>query len=86
MRLKKATVSQEHKSVYKDLAALIARHAEGMTALEVLVIAGNIVGKLVAMQDQRTVTPTMAMEIVLKNIEAGNAEALAIILQSKGTA
>jgi len=62
----------EHEVAYQELAALISRHADKMSAKEVLAIAANIVGKLVAMQDQRTMTAAAAMEIVARNIELGN--------------
>lgn len=62
----------EHEVAYQDLVALINRHAEKLTALELLAVAANMVGKLVALQDQRTTTPEMAMEVVARNIEYGN--------------
>ena len=36
--------------------------------------AANMVGKLLAMQDQRKFTAEVAMEIVAMNIERGNAQ------------
>lgn len=65
------TTKPEHEIAYQDLCKLMARHPK-LTPLEMLAVAANMVGKLVAMQDQRTTTPAMAMEIVAKNIEYGN--------------
>lgn len=62
----------EHQVAYVDLANLLSKHAATMTPLELLAVAANMVGKLVAMQDQRTITPKRAMEIVAANIELGN--------------
>jgi hypothetical protein len=76
----------EHEVAYQDLVLLIRKHADKMTALEILAVGANMLGKLVAMQDQRTVTPDMAMKIVAENIEYGNKEVLAQLSQSKGTA
>jgi hypothetical protein len=45
-----------------------------------------MLGKLVALQDQRTVLPAMAMEIVAQNIECGNKQVLERLSQSKGIA
>jgi hypothetical protein len=62
----------EHEVAYKDICELINKHAAKLTAEEILCIAANLVGKLIAMQDQRTMTAQRAMDIVLLNIEFGN--------------
>ena len=62
----------EHEVAYQVLCDLIRKHADKMDALELLAVAGNMVGKLIAMQDQSTVTAVVAMETVAKNIEHGN--------------
>lgn len=74
----------EHEVAYQDLLKLIGKH-RGVTALEMLAIGANAVGKLIAMQDQRTVSGEMAMEIVMKNIESGNAQALEMVGAAGGT-
>lgn len=66
----------EHEVVYQELAALIGKHASTMSAVEILAVASNMVGKLVAMQDQRKTTPAGAMKIVMKNLEVGNRQAI----------
>lgn len=74
----------EHEVVYQDLCKLIARHAEKMTPLEVLAVAANMVGKLVAMQDQRKTSVAMAMEVVSRNIEVGNKAVIDQLVNSNG--
>jgi hypothetical protein len=74
----------EHQVAYNDLCMLIGKHASKVSPLEMLAIASNMVGKLVAMQDQRIVTPKMAMELVAKNIDEGNNQALVEINQTIG--
>lgn len=76
----------EHEVAYQDLCALVNKHADRLSALELLAVAANMLGKLVALQDQRKVTPAMAMEVVAQNIEHGNQQVLAQIAQSKGSA
>lgn len=66
----------EHEVAYQDLTALVAKHADKLSSLELLAVAANMLGKLVALQDQRTVTPAKAMKIVAKNLELGNKQAL----------
>lgn len=45
--------------------------------LEDLAVASLAVGRIIAYQDKRTMTPQMAMDIVLKNINIGNQEMIA---------
>jgi hypothetical protein len=66
----------EHEVAYQDLCALVNRHAGKLSSLELLAVAANMIGKLVALQDQRSVTPAQAMEVVAKNIEQGNQQVL----------
>jgi hypothetical protein len=77
----------EHEAAYQDLCLLINKHSDKLTGLELLAVAANMLGKLVALQDQRAVTPAMAMEVVAQNLEYGNKQVLEQLLtQSKGTA
>lgn len=71
-----------HEVAYQDLAALVSKHAKSLTSVELLAVAANMVGKLVAMQDQRTVTPAMAMEVVAANVEEGNKQVLAQLMMA----
>ena len=71
------SVKPEHEIAYKEISALLERHSAKLSALEVLAIASNMVGKLVALQDQRIMTPNQALEVVMQNIEMGNREAIA---------
>lgn len=74
----------DHEVAYKDLLILIGKHSNNLTPLELLAIASNLVGKLVALQDQRTITPADAMEVVARNVEQGNREVLETLLASSG--
>lgn len=76
----------EHEVLYQELIALVNKHAGKLDALQMLAVASNMLGKLVAMQDQRTVTPDLAMEVVAKNIEHGNQQVLEQLGASKGRA
>ena len=76
----------EHEATYQELVAIVRRHADQLSALEILAIAANMVGKLIALQDQRTVSPSAAMEVVSKNIEMGNQQALAEVSKSRESA
>jgi len=75
----------EHEVLYQDLCALCNKHKD-LPALELLAVAANMLGKLIALQDQRKVTPAQAMEIVARNLEHGNKTILEELQKSKGTA
>lgn len=76
----------EHEVAYQDINILISKHAASLSALELLAVASNLVGKLVAFQDQRITTPEQAMQIVGANIEHGNEQAVAKLSRTKGRA
>jgi uncharacterized protein YejL (UPF0352 family) len=76
----------EHEVLYQEIVALIDKHAGKLSAMEMLAVASNMLGKLIAMQDQRVITPAMAMEIVAHNIEHGNKEVLDQLGHSRGQA
>jgi Asp-tRNA(Asn)/Glu-tRNA(Gln) amidotransferase B subunit len=75
----------EHEAAYQDLCQLVNRHASKLTSLELLAVAANMLGKLIALQDQRTISPSQAMEIVAQNIEHGNKQVLDELGKSRGT-
>jgi hypothetical protein len=77
--------SPEYEVAYRDLCKLVNKHASKLTALELLAVASNMLGKLVALQDQRTITPAMAMEVVVQNIEHGNKQVLDQLGRSQGS-
>lgn len=77
---------EEHEVLYQDLCRLVNKHADKLTSLEVLAVAANMVGKLIALQDQRSVSPEMALSVVSLNIEHGNQQVLNQLQQSDGNA
>ena len=68
----------EHEVAYQDLVALMRRHADKMTAEEMLAVGGNMLGKMIAMQDRATMSPDRALQIVSLNIQEGNDQVLAM--------
>ena len=70
--MSKHAAQTEHEVAYQELCGLLYRQAEKVSAEELLAIASNMVGKLIAMQDKRTMTTDRAMEIVMHNLEYGN--------------
>ena len=66
----------EHGALYVELCELLAKHHPDVSSDQMLAIAANLVGKLIAMQDPRVITPQAAMLIVVENITIGNREIL----------
>lgn len=82
-RFKSFAPSALHQRCRDAMIASIRKEAADMSAADILAIAAYTVGQLIALQDQRTMTPDQAMELVAKNIEAGNAHALAEVASVK---
>lgn len=74
----------EHEAAYQDLCRILNKHADKLTAIELLAIAANMVGKLVALQDQRTTSPELAMKTVSLNIEHGNRSVIDHLANNSG--
>ncbi|MEB3421895.1 hypothetical protein ACFSDD_09150 [Salipiger marinus] len=55
-----------------------------LSQVEALALCAHITGAAIAMQDQRIMTPEKAMEIVSRNIEAGNAAAVSVVASADG--
>lgn len=84
--MKMIIAKKEHEVAYADLLALIRKHADKITAEELLAIAANMLGKLIAYQDQRTMTHERAIKTILSNIERGNQQAInELRTKSEGT-
>lgn len=74
----------QHEVAYQDICKLVSKHADKLSAHELLAVAANMLGKLVAMQDQRVMSPALAMEIVAQNLEHGNKAVVDHLTNSKG--
>lgn len=79
--MKRKDTTPEHEVAFADILALLSKHAENISSLEMLALASNVVGKLLAMQDQRTMTPQAGLELIMRNIEVGNQQAIAELIK-----
>lgn len=84
-RTRVVVASDTHQALHKDVAALLSKYADKLTAAEVLAIMGVIVGQTIALQDQTAMTGDQAMDIVLTNIEQGNAAVINTLREVGGT-
>lgn len=78
-KLKSCIPNSDHLAFMDDAKALLRKY-EHLNAMQLLAIASQLVGNLIALQDQTKVTPNMAMEVVSKNLEIGNATAIETFL------
>lgn len=70
----------EHQALLGGFKACLGREGKDLPAEELLAIAAQFVGMLVAVQDRRRYTPDAAMAIVSRNIEIGNGSAVDSLL------
>ncbi|MBI1359834.1 MAG: hypothetical protein GC155_06060 [Alphaproteobacteria bacterium] len=66
------------------MARLKAALDPALDAQEMLALVSQLVGNLIALQDQRKMTPDMAMQLVARNIEIGNAVAIDAVKSAGG--
>lgn len=76
VKMKTVPVPPEAERCRQALANAMRPYADKLGPQGMLAVASAFVGQLVALQDQRTMTPAMAMEIVARNIEGANQEVL----------
>lgn len=71
-KMKTVKVSPDTEACRLALIDAIRPFADRIGPQGMLAVASALVGQLIAMQDQRMVSPAMAMEIVARNIELAN--------------
>ncbi|MDE2469419.1 MAG: hypothetical protein KGL35_11900 [Bradyrhizobium sp.] len=72
------------EAAFQAMLAALRPYADALGPAGMLAVTANLVGKLIAMQDQRIMTPAMAMEIVASNIEAANQDVISRLAKSHG--
>jgi hypothetical protein len=75
-----------HQTFKRDLDKLLKKHIGRLSAQDLLAVASQVVGMIVALQDQRTMTPDMAIAIVIENIQVGNTSVVMNLNKTKGSA
>lgn len=75
------TPSPKHHEFMEKLkgVAIDALKTDTLTAPEVLAITAQLVGILIALQDQRKFTHEIIMSMIVNNIEVGNQSAIAMV-------
>jgi hypothetical protein len=74
--------TDQHRAFRKSMEQCIAEHGATLDAAEILALLAQLVGQVIALQDQRKVTPEMAMQCVIKNMQQGNEQAMQSLLSA----
>lgn len=77
MKTKSKAPTPDMEAFRNDLIAVMNKHAGHLDASEMMALAAYTTGQIMAMQDARKWTSELALEVVARNIEAGNAQAIA---------
>jgi hypothetical protein len=78
MKVKVIEPNPAHQAFHLAFSALMKKHVGDLSAEELLALTANVVGRVLAFQDQRTMTTERAMQLIKRNIEQGNAEAITL--------
>lgn len=73
-----------HEAFRNALIAVFREHETTVSAQEMLAISSHFVGQLVALQDQRKVTPDQALRIVAANLGEGNRQVVRELMEKSG--
>ena len=72
-----------HSAFHDSLKAALTEH-QHLSPPEMLAIASQFVGTLLALQDQRTMTAERGLDLIGKNIEIGNAMMIEVAFGETG--
>lgn len=86
MKTKLFGTDARHTTFKQDLDKLLKKHAARLPADHLLAISSQVVGMIVALQDQRTMSTERALKIVSENIELGNQGIVNAMMETKGNA
>jgi hypothetical protein len=76
----------QHLALMTAFKQPIGIEGKDMPAPEILAIACQLVGNLIAVQDQRIYSSEKVMELVSRNIQIGNQVAIEELLKTEGSA
>lgn len=76
MKTKLHSPTIDHKAFRNDMIAVMDKHAGALDASEMLALAAYTTGQIMAIQNARKWTPATVLEVIIKNIEAGNQQAI----------
>lgn len=84
VKTKSIDPNEKHLKFRKALEGALREGGAELQADEILAITAHLVGQLIALQDQRKYDSEMVMALVTENIQQGNCEAIANLLNETG--
>lgn len=75
--MKRIAPSQEMKAAREALITAMQPHADLLGGENMMAVLAYTLGQIVALQDQRKLSPDRCMAIISGNIEQGNQDAIA---------
>lgn len=78
-KLKVSAPTPAHREMRDAVIEVMRKFGDRVTPMEQLAVVSYMAGQLIALQDQKTVTPEMAMEVVNANLQAGNQDVVAFM-------
>lgn len=82
----KIAVDKTHVAFREELICVMKKYGDDLSAIELLAITSVLLGQMIAVQDQTKYTSRQIMDLVAKNIELGNQEAVDNLMNSQGNA
>lgn len=76
--------SEDMKAFISELRSTVDRHREKLPGQHLLAGLAHVTGMLVALQDQRVMTPDIAMKVVQANMVEGHKTALKRVMSAGG--
>lgn len=70
--MKYAAPSNTHFTLRQEMIDVLCKYQSTLCPAELLAVSSQVVGNLIALQDETQMSPENAMEIVMRNIEEGN--------------
>lgn len=74
--MKYAVPSNTHFTLRQELIGVLCKYQDTLCPAELLAVSSQVVGNLIALQDETRLSQEHAIEIVMYNIEEGNRAAL----------
>ena len=75
--MKCKVASPTHEAFYQEVCVVLKKYEDqGTQPIELLAMMSNLIGKQMALLDQRQFTADEAMQVVCSNLELGNQQVL----------
>ena len=73
----------QQQQFHSELMALLAKYLETENPDTILAICSFAIGEIISIQDHTKMTSELAMEIVVRNMKAGNASAMETLVRGR---